>query len=86
MEVWFKKSFTKQYLKLQKSLQVKCDERLLLFKSNRSHPLLDDHPLHGEWMGHRSINVTGDYRALYFEEGMSAWFVAVGTHHELFGT
>jgi len=86
MEIKFEKPFTKRYLKLSKRLRVQCDERIILFQEDRMHPLLDDHPLHGEYAGCRSINVTGDYRAIYVEVRDIVWFTRIGTHHELFGT
>jgi addiction module RelE/StbE family toxin len=85
MQVRFKTSFHKDYRKLAKPLREKCDERLMLFQAERSHSLLDDHPLHGEYTGCRSVNIIGDYRAIYFEEKGAFWFIRVGTHAELYG-
>jgi len=45
--------------------------------------------LHEEWEGFRSIDITNDYRAVYEEvqegEEINAYFVALGTHDELYG-
>jgi len=48
-----------------------------------NHPLLNNHPLDGIWIGCRSINITGDFRAVYEELGNDNFeFVAIGTHSE----
>lgn len=32
-------------------------------------PLLNNHSLTGKWRGYRSINITGDWRAIFVEVG-----------------
>lgn len=58
---------------------------MLFFLKDSHHPLLDNHSLNGEWLGHKSINVTGDIRAVFEEisEGCIE-FVAIGSHSELY--
>ncbi len=53
--------------------------------SDPFHPLLNNHPLAGRWTGYRSINITGDYRAIYelIEEDL-AYFVTIDTHSNLY--
>ena len=78
--------FDKQFAKLSTGIQEAYIERNRLFMEDRRYPLLRDHALTGAWAGHRSINVTGDYRAVYEEVAADTFrFVAIGTHHELFG-
>lgn len=86
MNVGLRRSFDKDFVKLTKKLQEQFKKRRDLFISDRFHPLLDNHQLRGEYAGCRSINVTGDYRAVYLEVAGVAWFLRIGTHHELFGT
>lgn len=87
MHLLFAKQFRKMYGRLQKSLQNRCDDRLLLFEKDPFHVLLNNHALHEPYAGCRSINITGDYRAIYYHENLDiVRFIAVGTHHELFGT
>jgi addiction module RelE/StbE family toxin len=84
---FFAKGFRKKYHQLPRELQFRCNERLFLFESDPHHPLLNNHLLKGEYEGCRSINITGDYRAIfYYETETSVHFIKVGTHHELFGT
>ena len=62
------------------------DERVLIFEKDPFHPLLDNHALHGEWRGYRSINVTGDFRAVFEQSGNIFTFVDIDTHHNLYRT
>jgi len=58
-----------------------------MFLTSPSHPLLNNHPLHAPFEGSRSINVTGDYRAIFkYLEPDLVIFTRIGTHHQLFGT
>ena len=77
-------SFSKNYKKLTAKLKSKFKERRDLFLVNTFHPLLSNHELHGEYEGCRSINITGDYRAIYFTKGNMVIFIRIGTHSELF--
>lgn len=63
--------------------------RLDMFVSNPKHPLLRDHALSGIYEGYRSINITGDWRALYkivepIIEDSFIVFVDLGTHSQLY--
>ncbi len=89
MKIVFKKSFDKSKSKLDLFVRRKLTERLLIFESNPFHELLLNHALRGEYEGYRSINITGDYRAIFAE--LSLWhyefveFVEIGTHSQLYG-
>ena len=66
-------------------VQNKFEERVFLFLQNIYHPLLNNHVLGGKWIGHRSINITGDVRAVFEEINTThIEFVAIGTHSELY--
>ena len=87
MRILFSHKFVKRFSKIPLTLQDQFHDRLALFQSNVRSPVLRDHALIGEWIGCRSINITGDFRALYREVAMDTFeFVAIGTHHELFGS
>ena len=84
--VIFHSSFKKQYKKLRAGERERCDARLLLFAQNSFHPLLDNHPLIGEYAGFWSINIGGDLRAVYeFVDIDTVRFVDVYTHSNLYG-
>jgi addiction module RelE/StbE family toxin len=54
---------------------------LAVFVNKPHHPSLYNHPLTGQWVGHRSLSFGGDWRAHYLLKGNDmALFVAVGTH------
>ncbi len=83
----FSTRFKRMYRKLLAKRQRICDDRLRLFVANPRHTLLNVHPLGGEYTGCFSINVTGDIRAVYRMIDMNrAYFLAVGTHSELYGS
>lgn len=85
MKIDYSRNFLKQYAKLPKKLQIQTDERLLLWQSNPSNPVLRDHALSGRYQGYRSINITGDVRALYTTHGDSiVIFGFVGSHSQLY--
>lgn len=86
MRVLYHKKFEKSYLKLKAGEKKKFKERQTLFMSEPFHPILNNHPLHGEYFGYRSIDITGDLRVHYEPIGNDvALFMIVGTHHELYG-
>jgi len=82
----FDKEFQKQYDRLSLKLQNKTDTRLGLFLENPNNPILRLQQLRGKYSGYFSINITGDIRALYYEEeGDFVVFAMVGTHSQLYG-
>ena len=84
MFIDFHKRFKKQYAKLPIKLQERFDERLEVFKKDPFDQELNNHALHGEYLGYRSINVTGDWRAIYEVNGDCNYFVFIDTHSNLF--
>ena len=81
--------FIRLYKKADVRIKKEVDECLRIFGKNPHDLGLRNHPLHEEWEGYRSIDITHDYRAIYKEahEGkeINAYFVALGTHDELYG-
>lgn len=85
MKVSYTKNFIKQAEKLPAKLQAKVYEHIKLFRDNPLHPNLRNHPLKGKYTAYRSINITGDYRALYLQKEDEAVFDKIGTHSQLYG-
>ena len=85
MTVRFHRNFEKRYRLLRPTERKKTDERLLLFLQDPYHPLLNNHPLKGKYLNYRSINITGDLRALYklLQPG-TYFFVTIDTHSNLY--
>lgn len=84
MTPYYHRSFKKDYKKLPVNIRSHFEERLVLFLHDPFHPLLNNHPLHGEWEGHRSLNITGDLRAIFRIERETVIFVAIDTHTNLY--
>lgn len=86
MRIDYSKRFLKRLHKCPNGIIAAFQERLKIFIEDRHHPLLNNHALTGEWRGYRSMNVTGDWRAVWQERdgGQVAYFVAIGTHSQLY--
>lgn len=77
----FEKKFSKLPLKIQEGFKVRRN----LFLENPFHPLLNNHPLTGDRKGQWSMNVTGDWRALYaFKDEDTIIFIDLDTHGNLY--
>ncbi len=85
MTISYSKNFLKQAKKLSPELRRKLLERVAIFSENPLHPILRNHQLKGKYKEYRSIDVTGDTRALYLQKEHEAIFDAVGTHGQLYG-
>lgn len=81
-------TFHKQLKKSPFEIKVGFRKRLELFLLNQLDSQLRNHILSGKYKGLRSINITGDWRALYKEESengeMIIVFVLLGTHSQLY--
>ena len=79
------KNFVKQTTNLKPAQQRRLQTALHLFQNEPQHPDLYNHPLTGQWKGHRSISFGGDWRAHYIpQDENTALFVAIGTHSQLY--
>ena len=85
MEIGFHKKFKKKYKKLPKEIQEQFDLRLGVFLVDPSDPLLHVHSLKGKRSAYSSMNITGDYRALFIKTAGKVTFMNIGTHSELYG-
>ena len=86
MQIDYSSNFKKRIRKLPKSTVDKFYMRLELFEKDRFSPILNNHKLHGEWEGSSSINITGNYRAVFkYITKDYILFSDIGTHPELYG-
>ncbi len=84
--ILFSTAFKKRYRKYLPNQRAHFKERLNLFETEPFHPLLNNHALHTPYDGCRSINMTGDIRAIYEPTRPDlAYFIKIGTHPELYG-
>jgi addiction module RelE/StbE family toxin len=81
----FHKKFKKHIAKLTPKQRRQIEERLLLFISTPFAHDLNNHALGEVSRGYRSINITGDMRAIYEPISKNeVFFVEIGTHSELY--
>ena len=88
-QVDFSPTFDKHLKKAPVKIVKAFRSRYELFTDNPYHPLLNNHALKGRMEGYRSINITGDWRALYTIKGDGkggeiAVFQTLGTHSQLY--
>lgn len=85
MRITTHRQFDKAYAKVSKAIKEKFKQRRDLFLISPFHPLLKNHALTGEYGGCRSINIAGDWRAIYREKGAgTVEFLKIGTHGQLY--
>lgn len=84
MRIGYKKRFQKKFKKLPPKLKEQFYERLEVFVKNKFDRTLNNHSVDKAFSGCLSINITGDYRAIYFENGELVTFIDIGTHSELY--
>lgn len=85
MKIELHRNFLKAYIKQSQKIQDKFKEKRNLFIENMFHPLLNNHSLNGEYDGCRSINITGNIRAIfYIKTDGNVVFINIGSHPELY--
>jgi addiction module RelE/StbE family toxin len=84
MEVIFHKQFKKKLEKLPRKIRDQFYDRLELFIKDQNHKMLNNHSVDKAFTNCRSINVTGDYRAIFEENQNIVTFIIIGTHSELY--
>ncbi|MBI4097855.1 MAG: type II toxin-antitoxin system mRNA interferase toxin, RelE/StbE family [Candidatus Levybacteria bacterium] len=80
----FSTKFLKQHKKAPIEIKRAWIKRFALFSQDPSNKQLNNHQLTGKLKGFRSINITGDYRAIYSERIDAIVFEALGTHSQLY--
>jgi len=85
MIIRFHKNFEKRYKKLSVKYRNKFKEKIAIFLKDEFNPILNNHPLKAKYKGYRSIDVTGDLRAIYRrEERDNIIFVIIDKHSNLY--
>ena len=82
----FSKRFEKDLKKAPKKIQKAFKNRLEIFLTDKFNPILNNHSLTGNYDNYRSINITGDWRAVFREldAGETVFFDILGTHSKLY--
>lgn len=84
MKISYSKNFIKQSKKLNPKHRNKLIDRIKIFAENPMNPQIRDHALMGRYKEYRSIDITGDMRALYYMRDDEVIFDIVGTHSQLY--
>ncbi len=85
MNVIFHKRFDKMAAKLPPKVKQKMVERISLFTTDPLSRQLRNHALRTPYKGSYSIDITGDYRAVYeLVDDETALFTHIGTHSQLY--
>ena len=85
MNISYSKNFIKQSKKLSPAIKEKLINRIYIFIENPLDVTLRNHALKGKFKEYRSIDITGDFRALYIQNGNEVIFDYVGSHSQIYG-
>lgn len=85
----FSKLFNKQLRKAPREIKIAFRDTLIVFLDNPNNTHLRNHTLLREYAGHRSFNVTEDWRAIFIEKidqegNKTVVFKLIGTHNQLY--
>lgn len=88
MKIFYDPEFIQQLKRLNVRIRKSFTERIAIFQNNPNDSVLDNHPLEKEYLGHRSIDITVDFRAIFKEvsenKEITYYFFLIGTHDQLF--
>ena len=85
MRIEYSKKFIKEFKKCPSAIKNTFAKKLEVFINNKYHPALNNHSLFGELKNYKSLNITGNWRAIFQElDNEIIYFVAVGTHSQLY--
>lgn len=88
-DINFSPRFNKQLTKAPDEIKLAFLDALELFVEDQSNPILRNHALRKKFTGYKSIDVTGDCRAVFKEKQQGNQkiivFYTLGTHKELYG-
>ena len=88
MQIQYSKKFIKEFKKCPENIKTNFKKRLVIFINDPYNSILNNHSLVGELKNYRSINISGDWRAIFEEitEDHIAYFVTIGTHSQLYSS
>jgi len=85
MKIDLHKNFLKNFNKLPNKQKEQFYVRLNIFSEKPFDPILENHQLSGKFGEERSINVTGDIRAIFRQVGEDrVLFLKIGNHNNLY--
>jgi addiction module RelE/StbE family toxin len=87
MRVSKHKNFVKSFrlrITPHQNLVRRFNERMELFLSNSTDPVLHDHALGGNLKGKRSFSITGDIRVIYRILPDQIILIDIGSHNQVY--
>jgi len=85
MILHFSDDFDRQFKdRLTSREKIQVLDKIELFIDEPFHKDLRNHSLRDVWIGYRSISVGGDLRLHFKVNKDNVYFVAVGTHNQLY--
>jgi addiction module RelE/StbE family toxin len=86
MKIVFKKSFVKQYTKLNRSKRDSVDTAIRIFEKNPLTPELMNHALKGKLQGKRAISAGFDLRIVFKVNGdyVLVEMLGAGSHNQVY--
>lgn len=86
MNVTSHRTFLKAYSRLSVFQKRQIDTALLMFKTDRTDPVLHDHALKGKMKSLRAFSAGHDLRVIYREEGgfITIILLDAGTHNQVY--
>jgi len=85
MKIDFHRNFNKTFTKLNKKQKDKFKEQLKIFVVDPYNIQLNNHGLQGKYQGYKSINITGNIRAIFiYHQKNHIEFIYIGTHSQLY--
>lgn len=86
LKISYSNRFIKDFKNAPFKIRVAFKERLEIFIKDKLNPILNNHKLNGELKNYRSLNVTGDWRAVFSENNKDreVAFHLLGTHGKLY--
>ncbi|MFA5169518.1 MAG: type II toxin-antitoxin system mRNA interferase toxin, RelE/StbE family [Candidatus Paceibacterota bacterium] len=86
MLIEYSQKFIKEFKKCPPNIKNSFRSRLEILTNDAHSPILNNHQLSGKLKNFRSINITGDWRAVFEEinNGKIIYFIAIGSHSKLY--
>ena len=84
MQIKFSRKFIKMYAKAPAKIRQAFKKRQNLFIQDPHHPQLNNHALTSKYSDSKSINITGNWRAIFKEKNGDIYFRLIGTHSQLY--
>ncbi|PIT96889.1 type II toxin-antitoxin system mRNA interferase toxin, RelE/StbE family [Candidatus Campbellbacteria bacterium CG10_big_fil_rev_8_21_14_0_10_35_52] len=86
IKISYSNQFIKDFKNTPFEIRVAFKERLEIFIKDKFNPTLNNRKLNGKLKNYRSINITGNWRAIFSENDKDEEIIfhLIGTHSKLY--